>query len=339
MNEFDFIFTDDRSVGLYNNNVNDIYHSKTGALTESFEKFIFPSFSLTNKNELNILDICYGIGYNTKSALLQKKTCSIDAAEYDKRTVILSPFINDGIDSDEIKLFLLSEILKYIEIDEIYTIVTETVKRTSIEFFREDMINLIEFLINKGYKTNQQAQKHSFLHNIYYEYISNDKKKDLETNNINKSKINYYFNDARKSIRQLNKKYDIVFLDAFSPQKDPTLWTINFLSIIKEKMNYESVLVSYSKSTPFRSALCELGFCVGKTFIDGVDMGTIASLDKTKILAPLSNYDIELLKTRSGITYKDFTLCDSADTILKRREEEQKNSNRLSHTAFLKKIL
>ena len=150
-------------------------------------------------------------------------------------------------------------------------------------------------------------------------------------------KINYYFDDARKSIKLLNNTYDIVFLDAFSSQKDPTLWTIDFLSEVKLKMNENSVLVSYSKSTPFRSALVELGFYVGKTFIDEQDMGTIASLNKNNILNPLTNYDFELLSTRSGITFKDSELNLSGDKILLNREIEQKTSSRISHTAFLKK--
>ena len=72
-NKYDFILTDDNSVGLFNNEVNDIYHSKNGALTEARQKFVEPSFSFFEKDELNILDICYGIGYNTKAAISSNK--------------------------------------------------------------------------------------------------------------------------------------------------------------------------------------------------------------------------------------------------------------------------
>ena len=133
-----------------------------------------------------------------------------------------------------------------------------------------------------------------------------------------------------------NNKYDIVFLDAFSSQKDPVLWTIDFLKLIKDKMKQNSVLLSYSKSTPFRSALFELGFCVGKTFIDEKDMGTIASFNPDNIKYVLDDYDYQLIKTRSGITYKDKNLDLSANDILKQRAAEQKNSNLISCTQFLK---
>lgn len=65
-------FTNDGSTGLYSPADNDIYHSAYGALTEAYEKFVLPSepdFYFQNYSEIKILDICYGIGYNSKSFL------------------------------------------------------------------------------------------------------------------------------------------------------------------------------------------------------------------------------------------------------------------------------
>ena len=36
-------FTNDGSVGLFSPEADDIYHSTYGALTEAYEKFIFPA--------------------------------------------------------------------------------------------------------------------------------------------------------------------------------------------------------------------------------------------------------------------------------------------------------
>lgn len=71
MYEFHPYFTNDGSVGLYSTDFNDIYHSTTGALTEAYEKFIYPvDFNnLLQKDKIKVLDICYGIGYNSKSFL------------------------------------------------------------------------------------------------------------------------------------------------------------------------------------------------------------------------------------------------------------------------------
>lgn len=71
MRDFQPYFTNDGSVGLYSSNFDDIYHSASGALTEAYEKFIYPINwdQLLLNEEIKILDICYGIGYNTKSFL------------------------------------------------------------------------------------------------------------------------------------------------------------------------------------------------------------------------------------------------------------------------------
>ncbi len=338
MNKYNFIFTDDSSVGLYNNEVNDIYHSKSGAYKEAMEKFILPVFSqkvFFEKTEIKILDICYGIGYNTKSTLdyISNSKILVDALEFDKELIQLSPFIKDSIKNYKVKIFLIYQLLKN---DFLIRDINELVTKAELQFFDENIVKFLSFLLIQGYKYNPSDNFDSFLHNIYYNYISNGINCDLKTNKYNEWSINYYCDDARKSILSLKNIYDVVFLDAFSSQKDPTLWTIDFLSLVKEKMYENSILVSYSKSTPFRSALVELGFYVGKTFLDEVDMGTVASLNKENILFPLSEYDLQLISTRSGITYKDKNLNLSPSQILQNREIEQKNSNRISHTAFLK---
>ena len=65
-------FTNDGSVGLFSPSADDIYHSTYGALTEAYEKFILPSNInnfLKKNSEIKILDICFGIGYNSKSLI------------------------------------------------------------------------------------------------------------------------------------------------------------------------------------------------------------------------------------------------------------------------------
>ncbi len=342
MGIYKYIFTQDGSVGLYNDEIKDIYHSKTGALKEARDKFIIPSFlpELAGlKNEINILDICYGIGYNTKAALelLQDKEVNIDCLEYDKTTVYLSPFINDKIQNQFIKIFILNEILKTtLNFEEFEQIINNNITNDNLLYFSADIFKLIKKMISCGYETTPLNDKRAFLHNIYYKYISLSEEYAIKGNNYANCHINFHYNDARLSIKGLTKKYDVVFLDAFSPQLDPKLWTIDFLALIKSHLHDNSVLVSYSKSTPFRSALLQLGLNVGKTFIDNIDMGTVASFNKNKILNPLNDYDIGLINTRSGIVYKDEHLNKTANEIITLRKQEQDNSNLISQTKFLK---
>ena len=116
MDNYNFTKTDDGSVGLYSNVINDIFHSKSGAKKEAFDKFIVPSFLnklIISNDRVNILDICYGIGYNTKAALSilnDDYNLSIDCLEFSDELVQLSPFVYDSLNRLDINLFLLSNI-------------------------------------------------------------------------------------------------------------------------------------------------------------------------------------------------------------------------------------
>jgi len=72
MRDYEPYYTEDGSIGLYSYANKDVYHSKFGALTEAWEKFVLPSGIdelLEQKDNINVLDVCYGIGYNTKALM------------------------------------------------------------------------------------------------------------------------------------------------------------------------------------------------------------------------------------------------------------------------------
>ena len=105
MEKIKFYKTADGSLGLYNEDVKDVYHSKFGAKSEAVEKFVEPSCLrelLREKDEIKILDICYGIGYNTKCSielmleLTPHRKLIIDGIEADKNLAELSPFLDNG---------------------------------------------------------------------------------------------------------------------------------------------------------------------------------------------------------------------------------------------------
>ncbi|MBQ8476520.1 hypothetical protein IJ531_05605 [bacterium] len=91
MKNIEIFTTADGSVGLYDKELDEIYHSKYGAKKEAYEKFIEPAKVLDYK-PLDILDICYGIGYNTKCALENYKNIhTIDCIEINSELVQQSP--------------------------------------------------------------------------------------------------------------------------------------------------------------------------------------------------------------------------------------------------------
>ena len=62
----------DGSYTAYSKEYGEHYHStKDGALRESFKKHIIPAFEhVQEKDEVAILDICYGLGFNTLATIL-----------------------------------------------------------------------------------------------------------------------------------------------------------------------------------------------------------------------------------------------------------------------------
>ena len=137
--------TKDGSVGLYNTKLNEIYHSKEGAKKESIDKYI--SHALVLKNEkVDILDICYGIGYNTKTAL-----------EYFKNI--------NSIDCVEINENLAKNSFKYKFCNEIDKIIKENLKNPDfIHFYFEDAREFIkktdklyDIIFLDGFKPEVQA--------------------------------------------------------------------------------------------------------------------------------------------------------------------------------------
>ena len=88
------VLCEDGTNTLYSKEFNEPYHStKDGALHESLEKHVKPALALTkNKTQLTILDICFGLGYNTFATLyyIKKHKLSI-------KVHILSPEFDEGL--------------------------------------------------------------------------------------------------------------------------------------------------------------------------------------------------------------------------------------------------
>ncbi len=90
------IKTKDGSTSFYNTYFNESYHSLNGAKKESLEKFILPAEidRFKNKDKVFILDLCFGLGYNTACLLENIKNQStkleIIGLEIDKRPLKLA---------------------------------------------------------------------------------------------------------------------------------------------------------------------------------------------------------------------------------------------------------
>ncbi|MBR9690338.1 hypothetical protein GOV08_01500 [Candidatus Woesearchaeota archaeon] len=75
------VITDDGSVTFRNKEVDECYHTKSGAVTEAKEKFAKPS---NLKDGMKILDFCFGLGYNSAAAIEKLNRVEIVGLENDK---------------------------------------------------------------------------------------------------------------------------------------------------------------------------------------------------------------------------------------------------------------
>ena len=331
--------TQDGSIGLFNPEVNDIYHSSYGAYNEAFEKFILPSglqdFVKTNSS-VRILDICYGMGYNTKAAV---KTClesnpecsvSIDCLELDSDVFVFSFLSKQEKFDFNILDYLGDDFLNDPKIiDSIYKVLSN---EKCADFFDTEITQI--FFKNKKaiYKDLADNNIDASLHNIYYRYVSGRNiKNDKEAPKNPKIDLRAYLADARKAVVEVGGNYDFIFLDGFTATKLPTLWSVEFFSKLKELLNENGNITTYSNSSPVRNGMLESGLFVGKT-----EHGTIAFKNKDLLKTPLDEKTLGLLETRAGIPFYDKNLNSTSEEILALREKMVAESSRPSTSSFLK---
>jgi len=257
------------------------FHSLLGALEETKSKFTASSNLQRFKGKsLNVLDICFGLGYNSASLLnqliKQKSYLNLYALEIDKKP------------------------LEYSLRNESY-----------LELWAPKVKTIFESLYRKDYFEDQFF------------------------------KCSVLWGDARETINIIPSsiKFDLIYLDGFSPQKCPQVWTIEFLSKVTENLNTNGYLITYSSSAAVRKTLRNLGleiFTIKPSFKNRTfwSQGTvaIAKFDKNKFkpnlnFEKLSVMEEEHLLTKASIPYRDQNLNSSKDDIIKKRLKEQLLSN------------
>ncbi len=88
------IRTEDGTLTLYSSTYDQAYHStQAGALTESLTKHVLPALHLQHaKDHLTILDINYGLGYNTLATLYHIRKHHLETTVH-----ILSPELDEAL--------------------------------------------------------------------------------------------------------------------------------------------------------------------------------------------------------------------------------------------------
>ena len=140
------VLCEDGTNTLYSKEFDEPYHStKDGALHESFEKYVKPSFSLkSDKDKLTILDICFGLGYNTFATLHYIKKHNLTTKVH-----ILSPEFDVG----------LVRSLDTFDFPPEFESIRSIIKAVSEDLFYEDAQFKIEILLGDARESIPQIKE------------------------------------------------------------------------------------------------------------------------------------------------------------------------------------
>jgi len=128
------VLSEDGSFTAYSKEYDEHYHStKDGAFNESLFKHIYPAFKVkADLNEINILDICFGLGFNTLATLYYHKKNSLIT-----KLNIYSPELDSSL------IESLSNFIYPKEFDEYKHIILELIKNGS---YIDDTLRIELFL-------------------------------------------------------------------------------------------------------------------------------------------------------------------------------------------------
>ena len=272
-----FVLTDDGSYSINSKEINnkvETLHTSTGAISESFEKFIRP-MKFDYANDIAILDICAGLGYNSSAAIsdfLKNSTDSnlrIDMVEISKATFACGLLVPSPIPEHDV-----------------------TKKAIEDELIKQDYATL-----------------------------------SLEKTEIpEKININVYIEDARQTVQNLDDNtYDAIFLDPFSQNMAPELFSVEFFKEFKRIIKEDGIVATYTSSAPVREGFIEAGFNIGLGPIFGRKQGgTLASPSQNMLDYSLpKNDEIRIALSDVGIPFRDPGLNNSSEFILDKRTEER----------------
>lgn len=257
--------TADGSFTFFSDEFGEAFHSRQGARLEAEQKFVVPT-QICEKamgGHIRLLDVCYGLGYNTAAALhtvwQANPSCRIDWIGLER--------------SPEVPQTAIAHRLLAEWNEPIPTLLTQLAHHNAVEESR-----------GRG---------------------------------------QLFVGDARQTIAQVPLAWaDAIFLDPFSPQTCPELWSIEFLRAVVNCLKLDGYLATYSCAAAVRIALLNTGLTLGSTpGVGRKSPGTIAG--HTAVGLPLSRKEREHLHTRAAIPYRDPTLKATTAAIRQQRQEAQ----------------
>ncbi|WP_405264709.1 MnmC family methyltransferase [Methanobrevibacter sp.] len=153
-----FVLTDDGSYSINSKEINhkvETLHTSTGAISESFEKFIKP-MKFNYDEDIAILDICAGLGYNSSAAIadfIKNSTANltIDMVEISKATLACGLLVPSPIPEHDITKRAIEDELIAQDYATLSLETTEIPKNININVFIEDARQTVQKLDDNAY--------------------------------------------------------------------------------------------------------------------------------------------------------------------------------------------
>ncbi len=197
----ELIITKDGSHSLFIPDLNETYHSKHGAITESMHVFIKNGIQFHSKNNLNILEVGFGTGLNTLLTLENLNNKDVHYTTLEPHPITES----------------------------IYT--------------------------NLNYYSFTKSDKNTFLR-----IHTSDWEKEIKLSE------SFTLCKSKQSLQDFisKKKYDIIYFDAFAPEKQVEIWKKEVLEKCCHLLNDNGILITYCAKGIVRRNLKSVGFKVEK---------------------------------------------------------------------------
>ena len=137
------VLTRDKSKTLWSEKYQEHYHSLSGAVEEAFKKFAEPCKikELAKKGKIRILDVCFGIGYNSAAAievaLQENPACEIEIVGIENDSAVfeeIQKFSPQLKYYNVIKLLVKEDTFGRIKLSVLKTDAREAVKQIKGEF-------------------------------------------------------------------------------------------------------------------------------------------------------------------------------------------------------------
>ena len=153
-----FVLTDDGSYSINSKEINhkvETLHTSTGAISESFEKFIKP-MKFDYGRDIAILDICAGLGYNSSAAIADfmknsKTHLKIDMVEISKATYACGLLVPSPIPEHDITKKAIEEELIAQDYATLRLETAEIPENIDINVFIEDARQTVKTLEDNTY--------------------------------------------------------------------------------------------------------------------------------------------------------------------------------------------